>query len=510
MAIEYNLLDRPWLPCIGRDGAPVGLGLRGALAQAHNLRELRGDTPLETASLHRLALAVLHRVYGPATYDGWHDLWRRGRFDPGPLDAYLDAWHRRFDLFDAQRPFYQASDDRVSPKPVNNLVQDLASGNRSTLFDHHTDRDGATLTAAKAARCLLAAQAFGLAGLSGLAEKFTDGPWARGAVFLVQGDSLFETLMLNMLRYPTEDAVLPHRSADLPAWEMQDPLQPPRTRPLGYLDYLTWHSRRVLLAGEQAAAGEVVRTMTIAPGLRLDADIPDPMKHYRRDPQRGLLAERFGEGRALWRDSAALFKLHVDAFHPPRVLAWLSELVAEGILDTARARRLAALGMANNQALVYFFREERMPLPLDYLVRDELVERLDEALRLAERTRDQLWGAARTLARLVLSPAADLSEGHDPAPEDIQALTGAWALERGFWVRLELPFRRLVEGLPLALGAAMDGWQAAVHRAAWAAFDQVAHGLEYGARGLKATVRARDQLAGGLTGLTLGPRALAE
>lgn len=65
MTISFNLIDEPWIPCIRLDGKPDELSLRAVFAQAHQLREIRGDSPLETASLHRLLLAVLHRVFGP-------------------------------------------------------------------------------------------------------------------------------------------------------------------------------------------------------------------------------------------------------------------------------------------------------------------------------------------------------------------------------------------------------------------------------------------------------------
>lgn len=43
---------------------------------------------------------------------------------------------------------------------------------------------------------------------SGLEQKFTDCPATRGVHFLVEGDSLFETLFSRDLRYPN-DAVMP-------------------------------------------------------------------------------------------------------------------------------------------------------------------------------------------------------------------------------------------------------------------------------------------------------------
>jgi len=498
MKPSFNLLERPWMPCIRRDGTPLELGLRETLAQAHQLRELHGESPLVTAALYRLLLAVLHRVFGPRSRDQWKQLWSAGRWDMAQLDAYFERWQQRFDLFDAQRPFYQAPDQRVKPKSVISLIYEVASGNNPTLFDHHTEDEGITLTPAQAARMLLAIQAFGLAGLSGVPQKFTDAPCANGIIFLVQGDTLFETLMLNMLRYPDPDSTwLPYQPADCPAWEMDDPFSPERSVPFGYLDYLTWQNRRIMFFPESAAAGLVVRQMTMAPALRLESDVLDPMKHYRRDEKRGPLPLSFREGRALWRDSAALFRLRDRGYQVPRTFVWLAGLVGD-CLSQEQTRRCLALGMSKKQAKVNFYRTEHLPLPLAYLRDGKLVESLQMVLDMAEAVRQQLWGAGRTLATFVLAPQADAKESHQPQSADVSALVQQWGIERRYWSQLELPFRAALETLPQDREQALLAWRETLRRTAWKAFSQVAEDLRHNPRALKAVVRASGQLAAGL------------
>ena len=501
MSSTFDLLESPWIPCVRRDGSPVELSLRGVLSGAHELRELHGESPPVTASLQRLLLAVLHRVFGPASHKEWADLWEDGRWDDQEVDAYLDRWRHRFDLFHPERPFYQAPDDRVKPKSVATLVQEAASGNNPTLFDHHTEDQGLTLTPGQAARMVVAAQAFGLAGLSGLPQKFTDGPCARGICFLVQGDSLFETLALNLLRYPTSESVLPHNADDCPSWEMDDPFSPPRSYPRGYLDYLTWQNRRILLLPRSTAKAVVVEQVTAAPGLRLAADVWDPMKHYsepRQGQKGGPRSLRFREDRALWRDSVALFRFDSDQFHPPRAFYWLGELVDRGHLDISQTRRYLALGMAARQARVDFYRAERMPLPLAYLRDQELVNHLQDVLEMAEQSGRQLWGATRTLATLLLSPESDLEGGRRPAPEDLAGITGQWAVERRYWSRLEVPFMEAVEALPRDPERTLEQWREILLRSAREAFEHAADNLAHDPRALKAVVRASGQLAAGL------------
>ncbi len=498
MTLSFHLVDAPWIPCLDVHGRAVELGLHETLARAHELRELGGDSPLATAALYRLLLAVLHRVYdGPQSYSAWAAIWEAGRFDVPKLDAYLAQWRERFDLFHPERPFYQKAGERLKPKSITALLHDAASGNNATLFDHSTDAEGLVLTPAQAARALLAAQAFGLAGLCLPGHPFTDAPCARGIIFLAQGHTVFETLLLNLIRYDDEHP-LPRYPQDRPAWEMDDPFTPERQTPYGYLDYLTWQNRRVLFLPQETADGPLVREMTLGPGLRLDASVADPMKHYRKDEKRGLLVLRFDENRALWRDSAALFSLTRPEYRPPLAFNWLAGLVHEGLLRKEQTRRVLALGMANDQAKVEFFRAERWPLPLVYLQQQPLVEALQKALEMAEAVSNQLWGATRTLAALFVCPEADQEGAHQPAPEDLNRVMGQWDVKRRYWAQLESPFWLVLEAIPTDRDSALTEWRETLRRAAWRAFDGIADNLAANPRTLKAVVRAREQLAAGL------------
>jgi len=500
MTHGFNLLESPWIPCTLRDGTPVELGLRDTLVRAHEVRELHGESPLVTVSLHRLLLAVLHRVFqGPANWTAWDKLWTLGHWEEKQIDGYLDRWHHRFDLFDCDHPFYQAPDKRVEePGPINRLIHEMAHGNIATLFDHHIEGQNPALSPAKAARALVAIQGFGLGGFGMGRLSHTDAPCTGGIVFLVQGDTLFETLALNLLRYPDER--LPGRAQenDRPVWEMDDPFTPERSVPLGYLDYLTWQNRRILFFPETVNSHVLVRRMTEAPALRLKKDILDPMQHYADRGRGGPRPLSFREGRALWRDSAALFQLDAEGFRPPRTFDWLAELVYKDCLKRHQTRRYVAMGMSKSRAKVNFYRSERMPLPLAYLRDEHLVTHLATAIDMAEGTARQLWGATRTLATLILSPQADTEEGREPAREDLDQLTSQWAVERYYWGRLETPFLETMGALPDDIDTAMSNWRKTLERAAWAAFDQVTDQLAHDPHKLKAVVHSRGQLAAGL------------
>ena len=61
----FNLLDEPWIPCLDTRGRVVEMGLRETLLQAHTLRSVAGDTPVISAAILRLLMAVIYRAMGP-------------------------------------------------------------------------------------------------------------------------------------------------------------------------------------------------------------------------------------------------------------------------------------------------------------------------------------------------------------------------------------------------------------------------------------------------------------
>lgn len=501
MTPSFNLIDEPWIPCIDSSSTLVVYGIRDTLANAHELREISGDSPIVTVAIHRLLLAILHRVVeGPTSRNHWSRLWDdgKGQWGSPALITYLDEQHPNFDLFDPERPFYQTADDRVKEKSVASMVMDVASGNNGTLFDHHTEVGGLILTPAQAARNLIAAQSFGLAGLSGLAQKFTYAPCVGGVLFLVQGKNLFQTLALNMVCY-TDREPIPKLGEDLPAWEMKDPYKK-RELPNGYLDYLTWPNRRILLNPESGLDGVTrVSTMTMAPGLRMDGEAQNPMMHYdANNKAEKPFPLRFSESKALWRDSSALFKLHVDGIRPPLAVDWLATLSHEGEIEKSETRRLFALGMSNDQAKMEFFRSERMPLRSEYLEDRGLVESLDSALVMAESVARQLWGAARTLATFLVAPESDSPDGHKPQREDLDQMMGPWKIESRYWAQLEAPFMVTLESMPDDAEAALSAWRETLKKTAWRSLESITDSLEMSPRALKATVQARGQLAAGL------------
>ena len=512
MLHSFNLVTENWIPCINRSGDIVELSLLDVLVKAHQLQEIFDESPLVTASLHRLLLAVLHRVFGPANKRGWYTLWEKTEWPEEPLRAYLAQWEHRFDLFDPDYPFYQKFDERLAEKsPWESFCLVHSSKNNPALFKHQSINSYRALSPAEAARGLVATQAFRTGGL-GPIGSFVDGPCARGIVFLVQGDNLFETLALKLFRYPIPDNIMLCDANDKPFWEMDDPFSA-RTVPLGYLDYLTWPMNSVKLNPEFSIDGSLeVKTFYIAPAMRLDGAVYNPHYWYTKSTK-GPREKRFQEDSTLWRDSASLLSTAINRTgyegQAPYVLSWLAGLVDDGYLDSAQTYQLMALGMATNRDKVIFYRQERLPLPLAYLKNHALVEQLDDALVYAGRVYSSkvasvanpkkkysggLNAALWKLAQLILSPQADQEGGREPDPADIKKLQQHWGTARMYWGALEEPFWRLVADLPAQDEAALYVWYEALRKAAEESLEHAVQMAGAGPVVMKAAVRARRSL----------------
>ncbi len=535
---QFNVLDEPWLHCLipqgGHNGATrrQDLGLRDALYRAHDIVEIVDPSPLITIAVHRLLLAVLHRVYGPKDKDTWTTLWEQGRFDSARLDGYLSRpdIYPRFDLFDAERPFYQVG--AIDPEyggPIAKLTHEQAStGNATLLFDHAGGAAAHGLTPAQAAAYLLACQAFAVGGLISY-EKGQDpkiyksaaaAPLVKSAVTLVRGQTLFETLLLNLNRYdPAQQARASSSGGDLPAWERAAPPDAERRYPTGYLDLLTWQARRIRLFPERDEQGRVVvRRAAIMKGH------PFPDNYERRNDEPMVAFTHndkatagqdanpplgFREERALWRDSLTLFQTAAKARQRPATLDWLDRVGVKRQLRR-KALPLDAFGMRSDQAKVLAWRHERLLLPLAYLDQenDDLFQSLGTALQLAEETARAVRDSARKLAQMLIAVDSDHAGARVPQKGDVNALASSLGIERIYWSRLEEPFKKLLVDLPdiddetgdeaededafdRHARVVLDGWADTLRATAREAFDTAVNGLDTSARTLKAAALAR-------------------
>lgn len=518
---RFDLRTEPWIPLIDGTGVGIEIGIRDALVRAHELRGIADASPLVEIALHRLLLALLHRVVaGPRSPDEWQHLWKRGRFDEAALDAYLGQLADRFDLFGAERPFYQCRGllaAGVRARPIARLTHELASeGNSALLFDHTVD---SRFSPEKAARTLVAQQAFALGGLmtpppSSTDKSSVDAPAARAAIFRVRGRTLFETLMVNLVRYdPASNVPVEGVARDLPAWERDAAADGASRQPSGYLDVLTWQSRRIEIEPPQSDGMVTGAAMVSGDRVAQGRDqwaIEPTMLAYVESRSRNSLAQpravRMSATRSLWRDSTVLLAASgADrTWRSPGVLDWAAELAFSGLGDFGESRfiSLEAGGIVADQAKTLLWRRENLSVPTTGLRDPAIAERIKGALRAAERVGAMLGdgsidsagadaGFPRPLARIAIALLG--TRERPPRSDAIRAFISGIGAAPRYWAALASPFALLLGELADAGAAtdpgaertaAIERWQEAVRVAARDAFVRATSGLGGGARTL--------------------------
>jgi hypothetical protein len=182
----------------------------------------------------------------------------------------------------------------------------------------------------------------------------------------------------------------------------------------------------------------------------------------------------------------------------PEIFNWVARL--RTILSPPKDFCFSIAGLVSDRAKVLLWRQERLPLPLAYLDVKDLLDKLKDAIAVAEKTHEILrWGLS-WVASLVLFPE---SGGQSLSPDrrkEVNRLFEAWAPGRLYWPRLEAPFRRLLVELPDDQEDSGDGviiygnrkmpeWTQTVYQAAFVTFREVAAGLERSVRSLKAVAQ---------------------
>lgn len=570
---SFNLTTEAWIPCRMASHAGHKLqtfSLEETLVRAHDIAEIVGDSPPVTIALHRLLLAVLHRSLGALDPEAWKEARTQDKFDATKIGAYLDKFRNRFDLFDKQHPFYQARD--VRPVGSGDSIMQLAfqSTDAAAFFGDRTKPLPPPLPAAQVARLLVAYQAFDVGGLkssegSGATDEqdyqslsqqeesnasdgkkvdraATAAPLLNTAVALARGGNLFETLILN-LYWQDQDFFISYdvdeddSANDTPAWEYGFPTTAVKRSAVGYLDLLTWQSRRIRLGDPFIENGALaVSQAVVIKGCRF----PDKYERYDKETmltfmqnrdlkskREGYLPLGFNEDKALWRDAHALFHSVKGEQSKPLMLDWLDRLREAGAISEEAIIPLDFFGFSVSRAAPKYWRHERLPLPLRYLRDAELCNELKAALDVAEAVARALTAGVHRLAVLMFLPDYHLTnrdwfmprlpkarrvsandkerkdERDSKRDGDVTNLLVSFAPELRYWSRLESEFRHLL----IMLAKDKTRWQEArrrwwrtLERVAGQAFGEIVSGAGASERTLRAAALAERWFDGEMSG----------
>ncbi|MEU3273288.1 type I-E CRISPR-associated protein Cse1/CasA [Saccharomonospora sp. NPDC006951] len=493
-------MNESWIPVVGLDGRVDEVSLCDIFLRAHELRWLDAEAPPVTASLHRLLIAVLHRILdGPKNRHEWAEAWAHlekqadGNAIPAlPADriiAYFDNHAGEFDLFDASRPFLQCPAlGKLEARSAGQLVHFRAVGNNATLFDHTTGGD-LTLTPAEAARWLVTVQAYDTGGLKTpftTTKQSVVAPCNRFGVALVEGKTLRETLLLNTCEYdPASDKPWSSANEDRPAWEAEVPAPEPDERmPYGWLDLLTWPSRRVLLRPAIIDGALAVDGAVVTPGTQLkdDLDRVEQMAAFERRPTKSkkdlapFTPVRLQELRGVWRHAREMLLAEQEERHRrPALLDQVAEQVEWGTLSRHEVFTIRVFGQQLDDSgggSVYTWLQEQLPAPAALLnARDEEVGAiLGHCVALAD-------GLGAALVELVAA-CRRMFEA-EWRPSSVRAAKRNAGLAQDYWPQLPAPFAKLL----LQIGEAVESeaspepaiaeWRDTVRHVAQEAADQL-------------------------------------
>lgn len=203
-ARSYNLLCQPWIPVIWRDDASVPkepkIGIREALERAHEIHRISHTSPFIEFGLYRLLITIVLDAYIVAkkrpTIGKMRQMLQAGRLDPCVINGYLDAHKQGFELWGKGERFLQAGAANSTADPVAKMVSPIPSGTKITHWHHYSAAE-TTLNESEAALELCAVTPFCFdyapADICTLAG---DPP----LYVIVQGESLFQTIVLNLPR----------------------------------------------------------------------------------------------------------------------------------------------------------------------------------------------------------------------------------------------------------------------------------------------------------------------
>lgn len=499
----YDLRTEPWIPVRFLDGTFGSVGLRDALARAHEIQEIALDNPMETSGLYRLLLALSVRIF-PDTeeYDIWFESWELGHFDAAPIDSYFKQWSDRFDLFHPTHPFYQVTTNiGQSLLPVGILRLD-EGGNTSSLFSHDDLRQDATLLPNEAARGIVASQHAAIGGL--LSNPYKTGnkhsPAVSGTIFWMRGVSLFYSLLLNAP--PSLDARMGGRvEGDVPSWECDASAAPESRLHRGFLDYLTFQHRRITLKIEERETGLIVSGLWRTGGnAEQEMPLNDPHMAIIADEKTGPRRYNVQTGKAVWRDSPLFLTMMYKWGTPPGTVQWVkSELQDLGISEL-EIEVFALRTRGANDGTIKLWRHERIPLLLNILTTPERGSRVVEAMELANTQAGKLTWATLLAAALLRSPTKEFNELSSLEKEDARKLARSLDTESRYWAALEAHFFSLLRSLAEALNSRddpdwatdlMKEWKRRLRRAAVESYDAATRSINSNARQLRAVAEGR-------------------
>ena len=457
----YNLIDEPWIHVLMRNGTNKIVSLGDIFADAKGDIADLALNPYERVAVFRLLLCIAQAALSLKRLKDERD-WRAAKDIVGSVSSeYLKKWHHRFFLYGPHaflQPDCIALTKPDGATPCDKLVFELASGNKSTLFDHNASPECYRLSDAGLALGMIVYQNFSSGGLSGqcrwdgiATEKSIQGSPCREKSMLftiIQGNTLIETVWMNLLTQKMVNETLKVEFG-CPFWELTsltrvETLGNERTieghlAPLSRAIKLTRGSSTCIL-GEALSYPQVPEwrePMSSVKLQKLDKKNLFNETYVSTNPTRmpwreltSILAVRETSGR-----KSAIALQHLDALPEEKEFTlWTGGLYSE------KAKEISTV-------------EWKVKLSTDFLEESSL-QRYQKAVDFADRQRARLYFATAEYARIML------------VDEESRFSTPA---ERTYWDLLAQPNNQKLV-LSVDSSTYLDDWKKATRKVAEEAY----------------------------------------
>lgn len=242
--MDYNLLEKKWIPVLWKDGNSNRVGIIEALECAGGIRCIALASPLDLFAVHRFMLTLL---YWKADLAGGvervrESLLKHEKIPSAVLDGIRKEAHC-FDLFDGESPFLQDPTARAAKekekKSAGSLFAELATGTNIAHF-HHGDDEDMRLCLPCAVLGMLRLVPWTQSGGAGLTPSVHNAP---PIMAIATGDDLAATLGLNLVPLDVEAGEAKWSGHFKPT---------DSTKAIPYLEALTWNPRRIYLSSPRA------------------------------------------------------------------------------------------------------------------------------------------------------------------------------------------------------------------------------------------------------------------
>ena len=474
--MSFNLIAEKWIPVVSKDWQRQEVSLVELFQTWEEWREIQAENPPTTLALYRFLLAILHRTYqGPTDVDHWLEI----KEDNGKkVIAYLQKYADCFDLLHPERPFMQDIELLKIKKPTPIYVAcEMQADNQPTLFSHKHQWSNYRVSLSVASRMLIRLQSFdptstraSYPSMPKNDRSATNTPTVNAVNILVQGKMLKDTLLLNLVRYdPEAEEPSVVQGEDLPTWEKGYTGLPKKSIPTGYIHYLTYPWRRLLLFPK----GNEVMELAITMGDSLPENISPsqwechiPYKQVAKKVAKKTEPLHLSLERQLWRDADCLLQ-STEISNPPRIINWLANIYEGEHLY------FQVFGLSADKAKPLRWVVEQLSVPSKYMTDRKLWEALKIAIAFAEQ-HSQIFLSFKgspyfALAEALKGDAAVISKSLDG--------------ESRYWLNLDRLFPIFLDELAEDEEVGIDGikrygqrklpeWKNHVQNAAQSAFEE--------------------------------------